>query len=134
MSGEMLLVRRAVVWGAVATVAGASVAAYFAGSRGASSVGLGAGLVLCNAMLAGVISAIAGRMAGATAAGFVAIPSFAIRMSMLLAVMTALQGRPFLIEPLFAASFGVAVPIVLYVEARTWKRTPWIAMTLKENA
>lgn len=134
MSGEVLLVRRALVWGAVATLAGAGIAAGFAGTRGAASVGLGAGLVLCNAALAGAMSALAGRIAGATAAGFVAIPSFAIRMGMLLTAMTMLQGRAFIIEPLFAAAFGLAVPLVLYVEARTWKRTPWIAMTLKENA
>jgi hypothetical protein len=130
MSGEMLLVRRALVWGVLAACAGAALAFVLRGADGATSVAIGAGLVLGNTLIAAGLAWGAGRL-NKWAGALVALPSFALRMALLFGALQALKGRPFIDEPSFVAAFALAVTATLVLEARTWKRTPWVALTLK---
>lgn len=130
MSGEMLLVRRALVWGGIAACAGAALAFAIRGVDGAASVAIGAGLVLGNTFIAAGLAWAAGRMSK-WAGALVALPSFALRMGLLFGALQALKGRSFIDEPSFVAAFALAITATIVLEARTWKRTPWIALTLK---
>lgn len=132
MSGETRLVRGAVAWGALAAIPASTLTSVARGPDAGLSVLLAAGIVLANAALAAAISAFAGRLSTLTAA-FVSLPSFAFRMLGILAALSALKGRAFVDEPAFALSFGLAVVAVLALEAASWKRTPWIALTMTKE-
>lgn len=132
MSGEFRLVRRALVWGALAAVAGAALAYALRGTDAAASVAIAASLVLANTALAAALSAGAARIS-ISAAALMALPSFSIRMGGLFVALQALKGRPFIDEPSFVLAFALAVTAMIVLEARTWKRTPWLALTLKEK-
>ena len=127
--------RGALVWG----VAGAAVASLaiwpVRGTDAAVSVLLAGGLVLANAAASAAISVLAGKVSS-TGSAMIALPSFAVRMSLMFLALIALDGRPFIDEPVFALSFCGALTLVLLMEARGFKRTPWIALTFqsKEHA
>lgn len=133
MSGEMRLVRSAMLWGFIALPPAVGLAFLLRDAAGAISVAIAAGLVLANAALAGWISAFAGRRSTAAAA-FASLPSFGVRMVLIFTSMAALRDQTFIDPPTFALTFGVAVTIVLFAESRTWGRTPWIGLTLKEKS
>lgn len=127
------MVRGALAWGALAALPAAGVAYAVRGNGGFLSVLIAVGLVLSNAGIAALVSALAGRW-GATAAGFAALPSFAARMAGVFAALVALRGASFVDEPTFALAFGLAVTAVLVWESMRWKRTPWLALTIKEKS
>jgi hypothetical protein len=131
MSGEMRMVRDALFLGALAAPVAAAAAYLARGLDGALSAFVALGIVLGNAALSAAASAIAGRRSASTAAA-VALPSFAFRMLGIFVAMALLARAPFVDRPTFALTFGVAVAVVIALEARTWKRTPWIALSLKE--
>ena len=127
VSGELRLVRGALGWGMVATILASCV---LFGARGRSagiSVLIACGLVLANVAVSALISAGAGRLS-MTGSMMIALPSFAIRMSLIATVLTFLQGSSAIDAPVFALSFGAAILAVIILEARTWKRTPWLAL------
>lgn len=126
------MVRGALAWGAAAAAPATALAYVLRGSRGAASVAIAVGLVLANTALAAGATAIAGRIS-ATAAMFVSLPSFGVRMLGILAALAALKGRSFIDRPAFALAFGVAVTAVIAFEAVRWSRTPWIGLTLNET-
>lgn len=128
MSGEGLIVRGALAWGALAVVPAAGVAYALRGEAGAASVALAAGIVLANAALAAGLSVLAGRISTTTAA-MISLPSFAFRMMLVFGALAWLRGQSFIDRPAFALSFGTAVMVVVALEARGWKRTPWLATT-----
>lgn len=130
MNGEIRLVRRALLWGSIGACVGAVVAFAVRGGDGAASVLIAAGLVLVNTAFAAGLSAAASRLSS-SAGAMVALPSFALRMGLLFAALQMLQGRAYIDEPSFVLAFALAVTATIVLEARTWKRTPWLALTLK---
>jgi 4-hydroxybenzoate polyprenyltransferase len=60
----------------------------------------------------------------------ISLPSFALRMIAIFTAMAFLKNRSFIDQPTFALVFGLAVTAVIVLEARGWKRTPWLALTL----
>ena len=128
MSGEIKVVRGALVWGAAAMAPLAGLAYLIRGQDGAVSAALALGLVLANAGLSALISAVAGRLTP-SAPMMISLPSFGVRMALIAAVLIAVQGRSFMDEPVFAATFGLSILFVIVAEATTWRRTPWIALT-----
>lgn len=132
MSGEFRLVRGALAWGGIAAAAGAVVVYPLRGAEASASVLLAAAIALGNAGAAAGLSALAGRVTSLGPA-LVAVPSFLVRMLGIVATLAALRARPFVDEPVFASSFGVAVTLVLVWEVARWKRIPWLALTLEEH-
>ncbi len=128
MSGEIKVVRGALGWGIVALAPVAAIALLFRGWAGAISASIAIVVVLANAGLSAVISSFAGKLT-ATAPMMISLPSFAVRMALIGAVFVLIQNRTFLDEPVFAATFGAAVVFVIVAEARTLRRTPWLALT-----
>lgn len=128
MSAETLIVRGALTWGAVASVPATGLAWALRGPEGAISVAAAAALVLGNAGAAALFSAAAGRISAAAAA-MVSLPSFGIRMMLMFLALTWLQGQPSIDRPVFALAFSLGVMVVIAMEARDWKRTPWLART-----
>ena len=59
----------------------------------------------------------------------VALPSFAVRMAVIVALLELIKPHNLVSPPIFAASFGAAVALVLFLEARIHRRTPWLALT-----
>jgi hypothetical protein len=127
MSGETRMVKHAVVWCLVAALPVIGIAFAARGGSGAASAGIAIGIVLTNAVLAAVFSSAAGRI-HSLAAGFISLPSFAIRMGAILVALAALKNASFIDRPTFALTFGVAVTAVLVLEARGYIRTPWLAI------
>ena len=122
------MVRPALLWSFVASVPAVGIAYLARGDHGAASAAVAIGIVLLNAIAAATISAFAGRL-HTLAAGFVSLPSFAIRMGLILVALAALKNASFIDKPTFALTFGVAVTAVLVLEARGYIRTPWLALT-----
>jgi hypothetical protein len=98
------------------------------GGDGAAAAAIALAIVLANFALSGVISVLAGRRQPILSA-FVGLPSYAIRMPLVLTTLVALDDRAFIDEPTFAAVFGAGVAGILAYEWSAWKRTPWLALT-----
>lgn len=128
MAGEFRIVGAALPLASAAAVGAALVLGAVRGPDAALSVGLAAALILGNAVASAAISALAGKLTPTGPAMF-ALPSFAFRMAAILAVLRSLQGRTFIDEPVFAAAFGLMLALTLFLEARAYKRTPWLALT-----
>ena len=128
IAGELRMVRAALPTAAACAVSGALVAWAIRGSDGAISVVLAAGVILGNAICSAGLSALAGKFAP-TGPALIALPSFAVRMAGIFAVLGMLRSRPFIDIPTFAIAFGAMLALTLFLEARAYKRTPWIALT-----
>jgi len=128
VSGETRIVRGALVWGAAIAVPAVGLAYLLRGSNGAVSVGIASGLVLTNAAAAAGLSALAGRIS-TIAAAMISLPSFAVRMLLIFLALVWLEGQPGIDRPAFALTFSIGVMLVILLEARGWKRTPWLATT-----
>ena len=132
MSAEARMVRPAVLWSVAASVPVVGIAYAARGNHGAASAAVAIGIVLLNALAAAAISAWAGRL-HSLAAGFVSLPSFAVRMGAILVALAALKNASFIDRPTFALTFGAAVTAVLVLEARGYVRTPWLALTFDKK-
>ncbi|MGZ4105056.1 MAG: hypothetical protein ACXVP8_07315, partial [Actinomycetota bacterium] len=97
------------------------------------SAAVAIGIVVANAAVAAVLSAAAGRISF-TAAGLVSFPSFFLRLGGIAAAFTALGRLSVIDRGTLAVTFGLALVFVLALEARAWKRTPWLALTFKEES
>ena len=128
MSGEMRLTKGAVLWTAIAAVPASVVAGLVDGGRGVLSVTIATAIVLANALASAGISMLAGRLSR-TGAAMIALPSFAVRMALVVALLELVKLTHLVVPAIFAATFGTAVALVLFIEARTYKRTPWLALT-----
>jgi ATP synthase protein I len=128
VSGESRVAGNALLWGALAAVPGVGLAAALRGGDGAISAAVGIALVLANVALSAIFSVAAGKL---TAAGpaLVAMPSFTVRMAAIFFGLAALRNRSFIDEPVLAVTFVAALTLVLWREALTFKRTPWLALT-----
>jgi len=132
MSAETRMLRPALLWSLAAAGPVVGIAYAVRGDHGAASAAIAFGIVLLNAIVAAVISAVASKM-HTLAAGFVSLPSFAVRMAAILVALAALKGASFIDKPTFALTFGAAVTAVLVLEARGYVRTPWLALTLDKK-
>lgn len=128
MSGEGRIVKDALLFGPAVAGAGAIVLGVTRGSAAAASVLIASALILGNAGLSAGISAVAGRITP-TGPAMVSLPSFALRLSLLFSMMAWLTGKSFVDETVFAISFACALVFTLVMEARAWRRTPWLALT-----
>lgn len=130
MSGELRIVRGALGWGSLGMVVAAAILIPLRGVDAGVSVAIAAGLVLANAGISAVISAGAGRVSK-TGSMMIAMPSFAIRMAMIASTLIFLKGKSFIDEPVFALAFGTTILAVIVLEARAWKRTPWLVLAFE---
>lgn len=128
MSGEYRIARGALAWCALATPLAAIVAALIRGAHGALSVAIAAGLVMGNTVVAVAISSFAGRTSKVGSA-MVALPSYAIRISILAGLLALFAQQPYVDKQVFSATFVVALAGLLTLQARTMRRTPWLALT-----
>ncbi|MFN2614913.1 MAG: hypothetical protein ABR552_08890 [Actinomycetota bacterium] len=128
MSGELLVTRDAVRWLTLSLVPAAGAGAAIAGARGAISTSIAIGLVVANALAAAAISTLAGKR-WRFGAPMIAFPSFTFRMTAVVSLLVVITDRPFIDTTIFACTFGVAIFGALVLEARTFKRTPWLALT-----
>ncbi|MHB8512368.1 MAG: hypothetical protein ACYDCC_09310 [Actinomycetota bacterium] len=128
VSGEFRMVRDALKWGLVSLPIAALIGAFIKGSHGAASAATAFALVLLNIAVSASIVTFAARKNHLMAAG-VALPSYVTRMAMMTAGMWLLLKVPFIDKGTFLASICVAVAGTLALEARTYKRTPWAALT-----
>lgn len=124
----MRIARGALKWGAAAALPAVGLTFLIRGGDAALSAGIALGIVLVNAGLAAAISGLAGRIS-ATAAAMISLPSFALRMIMIFLALVWLQSMPAIDRPIFAAAFAAGVVTVVALEARNWRRTPWLATT-----
>lgn len=129
MSGEYRMVRDALKWGLFALPVGIVVGFLVKQGIGASSVAAAFVLVLFNTAVAAWIATVAGRKNALMAAG-AALPSYVTRMALMTFGMWLLLKAPFIDKGTFLASICVAVAGTLAIETRTYKRTPWAALTL----
>lgn len=133
MNGELRLAREAVGWTLIGVVPAAGIAYLARGDKGAISAAIAVGIVLVNAVVAAALSTAAGRISFA-AAGLVSFPSFFLRLAGIAAAFTALGSLSIIDRGTLAVTFGLALVWVLALEARAWKRTPWLALTFKEES
>jgi len=125
---EFRVAYRALAGVALATAVAAVTIIPWRGTEGAVSVALAGAVVFGNLLVAASLSALAGRFSP-HAAMLISMPSFAIRMAVIVALLTLLRNRPFIDAPAFAAAFAAAVVLVTALEAYSWKRTPWLVLT-----
>ena len=133
ISGEYRMVRDALKLGLIALPFGAIIGFFVKDVRGAASVVVALVLVLLNIAVSAWIVTFAGRKNPLMAAG-VALPSYVTRMAMMTFGMWLLLKAPFVDKGTFLASICVAVAGTLAMEARTYKRTPWAALTLMHDS
>lgn len=132
MSGEMRIVRDALRWGALLLPVGAVMGFAIRGGEGAASVAAGLLLVLGNSAVAALVVTVVARknqMMAATAA----LPSYAIRMALMTLFMALLLQVSFIDKGTFLASICVSVVLTLAIQARTYSRTPWVALTFMND-
>jgi hypothetical protein len=128
VSGEFRVVGTALRWGTLALLPVALIAGGARGYRGALSASLALGLVLANVLISAALSAGAGKIAPFGAA-MIAFPSFIVRMSGIGAALVMLDGKSYIDEHVFVFAFAAAITAVLILEARSMRRTPWLALT-----
>lgn len=125
MTGEAQIARAALVWSAVLALPSIGVAYLAYGAKASTSVALAFGIILGNLAVSGLFAAVAARIGGMAPIAM-SLPSLAIRLLMSAGILAAVKGQPFIDEPVFVASFCLALTVVLALQSRAWKRTPWL--------
>jgi hypothetical protein len=128
----MRIARGALAWGAVVAVPATGLGYLLRGPAGAASVAVGVGLILANTAASAGLSTIAGRFSPVGGA-MMSLPSFAFRLTMLFAALAVIDGRAFIDEPSFVIAFVGALVLVLAMEARAWRRTPWLVLSFGQE-
>lgn len=124
---------RGALWLGVALAPVASGAAFvLRGTEGAVAAAFAVAVAVGNFAIAGAISALAGRRSP-IAAAYVGLPSYVVRMPVVLAILAALREWSFIDEPSLIITFASGVVATLVYEAVLWRRTPWIALTFGET-
>ena len=131
-NGELRMVRGAFVVVATATPPAAAVAWIVRGPNGAISVLLAVAIVLANAIVSAAVLAFAVKKS-ALMGPSLQMPSYAFRMAGIVFTLAKLRDASFVDAPTFAVCFAAAVVATLAVEARVYKRTPWIALTFLDQ-
>ena len=102
------------------------------GTEGAVAAAFAIALAVGNFAIAGAISSFAGRRSP-IAAAYVGLPSYIVRMPVVLGILVGLREWSFIDEPSLIVAFAAGVAATLAYEAVLWKRTPWIALTFGET-
>ncbi|HVL90738.1 MAG TPA: hypothetical protein VM841_10945, partial [Actinomycetota bacterium] len=127
-NGELRMVRSALLVVSAATPPTAAIAWLLRGPEGAISVLLAVAIVLANAFVSAAVLAFAVKRSPLMGPSL-QMPSYAFRMAGIVFVLAKLRNASFVDVPTFAICFAVAVVATLAVEARVYKRTPWVALT-----
>lgn len=126
MTGEELIARGALLWSGLVALPATGIAYLTAGPRAATSIALAFAIILGNVGLSAVFAGVGNRLGGKTAIAM-SLPSFAVRMLLSIVALQSVKGRSFIDQTVFVAAFCVALTVVLVLQSRAWKRTPWLA-------
>ena len=127
MRGEGRLIVGAFRAGGVAAVPATIVAWAVRGTDGALAALIALGLVVANIAVSGLVLLIAARRSPENYP-MIALPSYALRMAGVFAVMGAVYTGDFADEPTFTLTFALGVIAILTYECVLWARTPWLAL------
>jgi hypothetical protein len=133
VNGELRLAKPAIGWTLVAAAPITGIAFLVRGGHGAISALIALGIVLANAAISAGLSAAAGRVSFALA-GIVSFPSFLLRLAGIAAAFTLLGRYSMIDRTTLAVTFGIGLVAVLALEARAWRRIPWLTLTFKEGS
>jgi hypothetical protein len=126
LTGEIVMARSALIWGALIAVPAALLGGFLVSTDTGWSIGLAALVVLGNVAIAAGFAWLGDRMGG-WAALAMALPSFAVRMIAALIALVYLRNQSFIEEGVFVASFALFLTAALFLQSRTWRNTPWLA-------
>ena len=124
MRGEGRLIVGAFRAGGIAAVPATIVAWALRGTDGALAALIALGLVVANIAVSGLVLLSAARRSPENYP-MIALPSYALRMAGVFAVMGAVYTGDFADEPTFTVTFALGVIAILTYECVLWARTPW---------
>ena len=127
MRGEGRLILGAFRAGGVAIVPAAGIAWAVRGTEGALAALIALGLVVANIAVSGLVLMIAARRAPESYP-LIAMPSYALRMGGVFAVMGAVYASSSIDQPTFTVTFALGLIGILTYECFLWARTPWLAL------
>jgi hypothetical protein len=125
--GEGRLISGALRAGAVALVPATAIAWIVRGTGGALAASIALALVVANIAVSGLVLLIAARRAPENYP-MIALPSYALRMAGVFAVMGAVYASGSIDQPTFTVTFALGVVGILVYECVLWARTPWLAL------
>ena len=132
MTGEAQIARAALIWSGVLALPSIGLAYFAYGAKASTSVASAFAIVLGNVALSAVFAGVGARIGGKAPIAM-SLPSFAIRMLLTIGALAAIKGQSFIDEPVFVASFCVALTVVLILQSRAWKRTPWLFLAFSPS-
>jgi len=127
MTGEARIVRGALTWSVGLAIPATLIAGMIAGADAAASIACAALVIVLNLALTVAFERF-GRRFDARTRVIMSLPSLGIRMVVALTALSILRVQPFIDAPVFVAAFCVTLVLVLALESRDWKRTPWLAL------
>jgi hypothetical protein len=127
MTGEARIVQGALTWSVGLAIPATAIAWWLAGANAAASVGCAALVVVLNLGLTVAFDRL-GRRFDARTRVILSLPSLAVRMVVALTALSILRAQAFIDAPVFVASFCATLILVLVLQSRDWKRTPWLAI------
>lgn len=127
MTGEARIARGALIWSAALSIPAIAIAASVSGAEAAWSIAAAAGVIALNLVLTVVFDRIAARFDARTRV-ILSLPSLVLRMIVALTALTILRVQPFIDAPVFVGAFSATLLLVLVLQSRDWKRTPWLAL------
>lgn len=131
-NGELRMVRGALIVVSAAAVPVAALMLLLRGPEGAISVLIAVAIVLANALISAAVLAFAVKRSPLMGPSL-QLPSYTFRMAGILFLLAKLRNASFVDAPTFAICFGLAVVATLAIEARIYKRTPWVALTFMDQ-
>lgn len=126
------MARGALYLGVVLAPIASGTAFILRGTEGAVAAAFAVAVAVGNFAIAAAISVIAGRRSP-VASAYVGLPSYMVRMPVVLGVLVALREQSFIDEPSLLITFAAGVAVTLAYEAVLWRRTPWIALAFGET-
>lgn len=127
MTGEARIVRGALTWSVALGTLAAGVSGLVAGPKVAASIAAAVLVLVVNLLLTAGFDAV-GRRYDARTRVILTLPSLGVRMVVALTLLEVLRPQPFLDAPVFVAAFCATLVLVLVLQSRAWKRTPWLAL------
>jgi hypothetical protein len=113
--------------GAFAALPGTALAFAFRGTPGALAALIALGLVVANVAVSGLVLLVAARRSPENYP-MIALPSYALRMGGVFAVMGAVYAGGSIDQPTFTVTFALGLVGILAYECFLWARTPWLAL------
>jgi hypothetical protein len=125
--GEGRLISGALRAGAIALVPSIGLAWIVRGTPGALAAMIALSLVVANIAVSGLALLVAARLAPENYP-MIALPSYAVRMAGVFAVLGAVYASSSIDQPTFTITFAVGLIGILVYECVLWARTPWLAL------